>query len=67
MANTLWFISRLVPLKSAITPDKVNEILPDRWTCNSEKSVSELGVNYEWDLKKTIQVTREDYHQRGWI
>ena len=67
IGNLIGLISKIVTINIRLTPDKVNELLPKAWVCNSKKSEQQLKMKYEWDLKRTISETLKDYKQRGWI
>lgn len=60
------FISHMVEPKIRITNDKANEIIPNNWTCSNE-STKELGMEYHWNLDKTVNATIADYKSRGWL
>lgn len=60
-------LSKFINIDIRLTPDKVNELLPSAWVCDSKKSEIELSMNYKWDLKSTISETLKDYKSRGWI
>ena len=59
------FFSTLFNLNIRLTQDKINEIKPKMWTCNSMKSQFELGQKYQWNLSKAIKITLEDFIKRG--
>ncbi|EQC46974.1 3-beta hydroxysteroid dehydrogenase/isomerase family protein [Bacteriovorax sp. BSW11_IV] len=64
------FIASLVGLLKIdvrLTPDKYNEIAPDRWVCSGEKSRVVLSQDYTWNISKTIEMTYNDYKERGWL
>jgi hypothetical protein len=50
-----------------LTPDKVRELMPYSWCCESEKSVRILGMRYQYDLSQTVKMTLRDYEERGWL
>ncbi|MCP4913183.1 MAG: NAD(P)-dependent oxidoreductase [Oligoflexia bacterium] len=67
LAHTLDKVRKVVPIQFRLTPDKLNELEPDCWTCSGQKSIESLGMNYQWDIDKTIQATLEDYTTRRWL
>jgi UDP-glucose 4-epimerase len=63
-------VAKAIPLvapKARLTTDKLKEMIPPVWLCSSEKSISQLGQSYEWNLDKTIEITLKDYQGRGWL
>jgi hypothetical protein len=66
-AQTLSTINKKVKLKLRLTPDKLNELFPARWVCDSKKTEELLSQKYEYDLSKTIKITFDDYKKRKWI
>jgi len=67
IANTVGFLSKFIQIDFRLTPDKMNELLPEAWLCSGDKSTQKLDMNYEWDFDKTIEETLLDYRQRGWL
>jgi nucleoside-diphosphate-sugar epimerase len=67
IGNLVGLLSKVITIDIRLTPDKVNELLPSTWVCESTKSQKKLNMNYSWDLKRTIKETLEDYKSRGWI
>ena len=67
IAGAIGFLSKFMKLDIRLTPDKVNELLPEAWTCDSSKSERELSQKYHWDLNRTIDITLADYKKRNWI
>ena len=67
LANTIAAMNKLVNIDIRLTPDKIKELKPNAWTCSGKKSEEVLKMNYEWDLKKTLTTTLEDYLSRGWL
>ena len=45
-----------------LSPDKVYELCAAGWICPNDTNFS-----YKWDLKRTLEVTIDDYKERGWI
>jgi NAD dependent epimerase/dehydratase family enzyme len=63
-------VAKAIPLvapKARLTTDKLKEMIPPVWLCSCEKSISQLGQSYEWNLDKTIEITLKDYQGRGWL
>ncbi|WP_127717232.1 NAD(P)-dependent oxidoreductase [Halobacteriovorax sp. HLS] len=67
IGKSIGVLSKFVKLDIRLTPDKVNELLPNGWVCNSTKSQQDLAKEYDWDLERTIQVTFSDYKTRNWL
>ncbi len=67
LAGIIGFFSKFMKIDIRLTPDKVNELLPKAWTCNSQKSRDQLSQKYEWSLEKTIAITLKDYKNRNWL
>ncbi len=62
-------VQRLGQLKlsnARLTSDKLHELLPSAWICDSTKS-QKTGFIYEWNLERTVEVTLEDYQARKWL
>ncbi len=67
LAHFVALIKKVIPLDVRLTPDKIHELAPQCWTVDSSLSISELGMNYQWGLSKTIELTYHDYKNRNWI
>ena len=67
LAITVAGIRKIKPFDFRLTPDKIHELSPKYWVVNSEKSIHELGMKYQWNLKDTISITYQDYKKRNWI
>lgn len=52
--------------QARLTADKLHELLPAAWVCDSTKSQRE-NFKYEWDIKRTIESTLKDYQDRNWL
>ncbi len=52
--------------QARLTADKLHELLPAAWVCDSSKSESE-NFKYEWDIKRTVESTLKDYQDRNWL
>ncbi len=66
LAGMSQFFGERKIVRSRLTGDKLNEILPNQWVCDSSKSRC-LKFEYEWDLERTVQVTLRDYQSRRWL
>lgn len=67
-AKVLRLISRFYPKFDAqLTPDKVSEIRPDAWTCDSSKSQNALNFSYHYDLSAALAEAYRDYRERRWL
>lgn len=66
-ARFLKFVYAFYKHALPLTPDKVRELQPTSWCCESEKSVRLLDMRYDYSLSETMRVTAEDYQKRNWI
>ncbi len=66
-AGILSLANRVTPLRTKVSPDKINELFPDRWVCSNKKSKDILKMQYQWDLDRIVVETYKDYQSRGWI
>ena len=67
LAHLLSYGNQLFSLNFRLTPDKVSELIPYEWTCSPQKALREFGFAVEWNLKRTIKVTLDDYEERRWL
>ena len=67
VAHVMSNINKVTSIDFRLTPDKLHELEPEAWICSGKKASDVLGVEYKWNLEKTIGITLEDYKQRGWI
>lgn len=67
LASIIAFVSQFIKINVRLTPDKLNELAPDAWTCSPSKSQQLLNVEYKWPLERTLEVTLEDYQSRHWL
>ena len=65
VAGDLW--SRLTGQPTAISSQKVKELLQLAWHCDSSKARSLLGFSPKIDLESGIKMTAEWYQARGWL
>lgn len=65
-AKSAQFLGERGVIKARLTGDKLNEMLPASWVCDSSRSL-DTGFKYEWPLSRTVKVTLQDYKQRGWL
>lgn len=63
----LNYLNKWTGIEARLTPDKLHELTPKAWICSGEKCQRILGLDYQWDLEKTIEATAKDYKARGWI
>jgi len=63
----LSLVYRLRPHQLRLTPDKIYELGANAWTCTPELSKRSLHQVYQYDLKRTVDVTIKDYEQRKWL
>jgi nucleoside-diphosphate-sugar epimerase len=66
-AHLINFLAKFLPITIRLTKDKLKEITPPAWLVSGEKSREILGVNYQWDLEKTVKETLKDYQNRNWL
>jgi len=66
-AQFLKIIGKFYPHGIRLTPDKIPELSATAWICSAEKSITQLDMNYLWDIDKTIDITLADYRQRNWL
>ena len=67
LSKLLAVLYRVYPHQMRLTPDKIFELEALNWSCDQSISENELGMIYQYDLEKTIQVTLADYKKRKWI
>ncbi len=47
--------------------DKLNELLPDYWTCSPKKAQTTLGFRAEFNLREGMADAIRWYKERGWL
>lgn len=67
LTKILEVLYKFYPHSLRLTPDKYHELKALNWTCEGHKSEVELGQVYNYNLKRTITVTLDDYKTRHWI
>lgn len=67
LAHGLGFAYRFKKHSLRLTPDKLNELLPEAWVCQGQLVCDQLGFQYQDNLDKTLEMTLEDYKKRNWI
>jgi nucleoside-diphosphate-sugar epimerase len=67
IGSVIGALSKVIKIDIRLTPDKVNELLPSAWVCDSKKSQEQLKMNYQWNLERTIEKTLKDYKERNWL
>ena len=67
MARSLQVINKLTKYNFRLTPDKVDEIIPDAWLISPKKTKRDLAMDFKWGLKKSVEDTYRDYAKRGWL
>lgn len=65
-ARSAQFLGERGIIKARLTGDKLSEMLPPAWVCDSKRSL-DSGFKYEWPLARTVKVTLQDYKKRGWL
>jgi nucleoside-diphosphate-sugar epimerase len=63
----LHVLFRLFSHSLRLTPDKLSELAPMSWTCDGSEVTKQLGLNYHYNLRKTVEITLKDYQSRKWI
>lgn len=66
-AGVADWASRRFRVRSPLSRDKLNEIMPDFWTCDTKKAVSMLGYEPKTPLETGIRKTVEWYKEHHWI
>lgn len=66
-AYALDALGRVTGKTYALNRDKLNEILPDAWTCSNEKAKRLFGYRPELNFRAGMQNAVEWYKQAGWI
>ncbi len=70
IAPTAWMLNTLGKLRGKAFPlnsDKMNEILPDHWTCSSELFRSEFSFRPKLSYEQGIKGTVKWYLEKGWL
>lgn len=61
------FINKIKTVDIRITPDKLNELKPSKWTCNGQLVATDHALEYRYDLKKSVELAQSDYEKREWL
>lgn len=67
LSKILSFVHQFFHHNLRLTPDKIFELEGSAWVCQNEKSKTVLAQEYKYPIKKTIEVTLEDYRKRKWL
>ncbi len=67
VAWILTRISQLTGRQFVLNEDKMNEIIPDYWTCSNLKLVSDFDFEPEYDLNQGMANAVGWYKKQGWI
>jgi nucleoside-diphosphate-sugar epimerase len=67
LAHTMATVNKVKAIDFRLTPDKLHELYPDAWLCSGERAIKELGYQYQWGLKETLELTLKDYQKRQWL
>lgn len=67
IAKGLGIANKIKPHSLRLTPDKLNELIPEAWTCSGQKLCEKTNFQYQDSLEKILPRTLEDYRQRGWL
>jgi nucleoside-diphosphate-sugar epimerase len=65
VAHLLAISHKIVPHQLRLTPDKIKELIPDAWTCDSSDAQEKLGQKFDFPLAATIKLTFEDYKKNA--
>ena len=66
-AHALDALGRVTGRTYPLNRDKLNEILPDAWTCSNEEAKKLLGYRPEFSFRAGMQNAVEWYRHAGWI
>lgn len=66
-AHALDALGRVTGRTYPLNRDKLNEILPDAWTCSNEKAKLLLGYRPELSFRVGMKNAVDWYKQAGWI
>jgi len=67
VAWILTRISKVTGRQFMLNEDKMNEIIPDYWTCSNLKMVSDFNFEPEYDLNQGMANAVGWYKKQGWI
>jgi len=67
LAKSMGLLSLVTRRSYPFNPDKLNEILPDYWTCNPQKAKNILGFETKTDFFTGMKETVEWYKKNKWI
>ena len=67
ISKILAFVHQFFNHNLRLTPDKIFELEGSAWVCQNIKSKTILAQEYNYPIKKTIEVTYEDYCKRKWL
>lgn len=66
-AGVADWASRRFKLQTPLSRDKLNELLPDYWTCDTQKAVSLLGFEPRTPFASGARKTVQWYKEHRWI
>lgn len=67
VAWLLTRVSRLTGRQFILNDDKINEIVPDYWTCSNLRMVSDFNFEAQYDLNQGMAHAVRWYKKQGWI
>ena len=67
IAFGLQAFERFLPTDLRLTPDKLAEVIPSKWVCDSTKSLKGNNFTYKWDLKRILKETSDYYQNEKWL
>lgn len=67
-ASTLLnLVYKFYPHGLRLTPDKIRELLPAAWTCDTENTKEFLKQDFKYDITETIKITFLDYKNNSML
>lgn len=67
LLNLISKVLKFIPASSRLTSDKIKELTQDNWVCDGSKYQDKLSATYKYNLKQTVEMTKEDYKKRNWL
>lgn len=64
-SQLLALTSKITSHQLRLTPDKINELLPFAWTCETKTTQETLNQKFQYSLADTIKVTYADYKKNS--
>lgn len=67
LAQGLGLAHKIKAHSLRLTPDKLNELIPEAWTCSGQELCEKTNFQYLDPIESILPKTLEDYRQRGWL